>query len=27
MPPWRGVLSDTEIDEVWHYIRANAYQK
>jgi mono/diheme cytochrome c family protein len=27
MPPWKGVVSDTEIDEVWHYIRANAYQK
>jgi mono/diheme cytochrome c family protein len=27
MPPWKGVLSDEEIDEVWHYIRANAYQK
>ncbi len=27
MPPWRGVLSDEEIDDVWHYIRANAYQK
>jgi mono/diheme cytochrome c family protein len=27
MPPWKGVLSDEEIDQVWHYIRANAYQK
>ena len=27
MPPWTGVLSDEEIDQVWHYIRANAYQK
>jgi mono/diheme cytochrome c family protein len=27
MPPWRGVLSDDEIDELWHYIRAHAYQK
>jgi mono/diheme cytochrome c family protein len=27
MPPWRGVLTDEEIDQVWHYIRANAYQK
>ncbi len=24
MPPWAGVLSDDEIDQVWHYIRANA---
>jgi mono/diheme cytochrome c family protein len=27
MPPWRGVLSDDDIDRVWHYIRANAFQK
>jgi mono/diheme cytochrome c family protein len=27
MPPWRGKLSDEEIDQLWHYIRANAYQK
>jgi mono/diheme cytochrome c family protein len=27
MPPWKGVLSDEEIDQVWQYIRANAYQK
>jgi mono/diheme cytochrome c family protein len=27
MPPWRGVLTDEEIDQVWNYIRANAYQK
>jgi mono/diheme cytochrome c family protein len=27
MPPWKGKLSDEEIDQVWHYIRANAYQK
>ena len=27
MPPWKGVLTDDEIDQVWHYIRANAYQK
>ena len=24
MPPWTGVLSEDEIDHVWHYIRANA---
>jgi len=27
MPPWKGVLSDEEIDRLWAYIRANAYQK
>jgi len=27
MPPWKGVLTDEEIDQVWQYIRANAYQK
>jgi mono/diheme cytochrome c family protein len=27
MPPWKDVLSDEEIDQVWSYIRANAYQK
>ena len=27
MPPWTGVLSDEEIDQVWQYIRANAYKK
>ena len=27
MPPWQGVLSDDEIDQLWHYIRANAYEK
>jgi mono/diheme cytochrome c family protein len=27
MPPWKGVLSDEEIDQVWQYIRANAYKK
>jgi mono/diheme cytochrome c family protein len=27
MPPWKGVLNDEEIDQLWHYIRANAYQK
>jgi mono/diheme cytochrome c family protein len=26
MPPWKGVLSDEEIDQIWSYIRANAYQ-
>ena len=27
MPPWKGKLSDEEIDQLWYYIRANAYQK
>jgi mono/diheme cytochrome c family protein len=27
MPPWKGVLSDTEIGQLWAFIRANAYQK
>ena len=27
MPPWLGVLSDEEIDQVWHFIRANAFDK
>jgi mono/diheme cytochrome c family protein len=27
MPPWKGVLTDEEIDQVWSYIRANAYEK
>jgi mono/diheme cytochrome c family protein len=27
MPPWRGVLGDAEIDQLWHYIRANTYEK
>jgi len=27
MPPWKDVLSDQEIDGVWHYIRANAQVK
>jgi mono/diheme cytochrome c family protein len=27
MPPWKGVLSDDEIDQLWHYIRAHAFQK
>jgi cytochrome c55X len=26
MPPWKGVLSDEEIDQIWSYILANAYQ-
>jgi mono/diheme cytochrome c family protein len=27
MPPWKDVLSDGAIDQLWHYIRANGYQK
>ncbi len=27
MPPWKGVLSDEEIDQVWAYIRAHADKK
>lgn len=27
MPPWKGVLTNEEIDQVWDYIRANAYDK
>jgi mono/diheme cytochrome c family protein len=27
MPPWKDVLSDAEIDQIWHYIRANANEK
>jgi len=27
MPPWKGVLTEGEIDQIWRYVRANAYQK
>ena len=27
MPPWKGVLTSEEIDQLWHYIRDNAHQK
>jgi mono/diheme cytochrome c family protein len=27
MPPWKDVLSDTDIDQLWAYIRANSYEK
>jgi mono/diheme cytochrome c family protein len=27
MPPWRGTLDDAELDQVWAYIRAHAYEK
>ena len=26
MPPWKDVLSADEIDQLWSYIRANAYE-
>lgn len=25
MPPWKGSLSDKDLDDLWAYIRANAY--
>jgi mono/diheme cytochrome c family protein len=24
MPPWKGALSNEEIDQIWNYIRTNA---
>lgn len=27
MPPWKDILSDQDIDHLWHYIRAHAYEK
>lgn len=27
MPPWKGVLNEEQIDQLWHYIRAHAYDK
>lgn len=27
MPPWKGVLSEDELEGLWRYIRANAYEK
>ncbi len=27
MPPWKGVLSEDEMEGLWRYIRANAYEK
>jgi mono/diheme cytochrome c family protein len=27
MPPWKDVLSNTEIDQLWAFIRANGYEK
>jgi mono/diheme cytochrome c family protein len=27
MPPWRGVINPEQIDALWNYIRANAFEK
>jgi len=27
MPSWQGVLNSEQLDELWAYIRANAYQR
>jgi mono/diheme cytochrome c family protein len=27
MPPWKDVLSDDDIDHLWYYVRAHAFQK
>lgn len=27
MPPWKGVLADTQIDQLWAYIRASASER
>src|SRR5271155_511433 len=27
MPPWKGVLNDEQIDQLWRYIRVNPFQK
>jgi mono/diheme cytochrome c family protein len=27
MPPWKGVLGDEQIEQLWHYIRNNTYEK
>lgn len=27
MPPWKDVLSAEQIDQLWHYIRANAFTR
>jgi mono/diheme cytochrome c family protein len=27
MPPWKGILTDENIDQLWHYIRAHANEK
>jgi mono/diheme cytochrome c family protein len=27
MPPWKDVVSDPQLDQLWSYIRANGYEK
>jgi mono/diheme cytochrome c family protein len=27
MPPWKDILSADDIDHLWHYVRAHAFQK
>jgi mono/diheme cytochrome c family protein len=27
MPSWQGALTTTQIDDLWAYIRENAYQR
>ena len=27
MPPWKGVLGDEQIDQLWQYVRNNTYEK
>jgi mono/diheme cytochrome c family protein len=27
MPPWKGVINEQQIDQLWHYIRAHADQR
>jgi len=27
MPPWQGTLNDEQVDQLWAYIRAHAYDK
>jgi mono/diheme cytochrome c family protein len=27
MPPWKGVIDAEQMDQIWNYIRANAYDK
>ncbi len=26
MPPWKGALTSEEIDQLWHYVRANSHE-
>ena len=27
MPPWKGALSEEQIDQVWNFVRSRAYEK